>query len=82
MNLNGNEILRLRFQRLRRANFKREGLGATSFPVSDCSTPPSLTIITSFSVLKAALPVFPFAATSLDALVRRSVLAPSHAMTL
>ena len=52
-------------------------------PLFDCSpTHPSLTIITPFSTLQAALPVFSFAATSLDSLVRSSVLAPPHALTL
>jgi hypothetical protein len=44
--------------------------------------PTSLTVIAPFSTLQAALSVFSFAATSLDTLVRSSVLAPPHAMTL
>lgn len=51
--------------------------------MSDCHPPhPSLTIIAPFPTLQAALSIFSFGATSLDSLVRRSVLAPPHAMTL
>lgn len=39
-------------------------------------------IVTAFSTLQAALPIFSFAATSFDSLVRSSVLAPPHALTL
>lgn len=58
-------------------------LEATGCPLSDSSpTHPSLTIIAPFSTLQAALPVFSFAATSLNSLVRSAVLAPPHAMAL
>ena len=79
----GNEILRLRFWVLEKlTGSKKEGPWGKSLPFDHSLASPLLTVISPFSTLQTALPVFSFAAPSLDSLVRSSVLAPPHAMTL
>lgn len=83
------ESLSLRIQPLELGHLRLRLLVTTEVCLQDgvlgfaCSPAyPTLTIIAPFPTLQAALPVFSLASTSLDALVRSSVLASPHAMSL